>query len=149
MTTYAKIENGNVTSYPLSEGDIRNLFPNTSFPTNNFQTPDGFVLVEATATPSINFNQKITEASPQLVDGKFQQVWNVVTLSSQELTQKTSEREITIRAIRNKLLMDSDWSQYKDIPESVSTPWATYRQALRDITNQSGFPIDVTFPTAP
>ena len=31
----------------------------------------------------------------------------------------------------------------------ILTEMATYRQALRDITNQSGFPFDVTFPTKP
>jgi hypothetical protein len=48
---------------------------------------------------------------------------------------------------RNKLLADSDWTQLPD----VTTPkgWVTYRQALRDITDQTGFPNKVIWPATP
>lgn len=54
-----------------------------------------------------------------------------------------------IRKERNQLLQESDWTQGKDIPENISTPWANYRQQLRDITNQSTFPTSVTWPEKP
>jgi hypothetical protein len=58
---------------------------------------------------------------------------------------------ITIRNKRNALLVKCDWTQVADIPfsEEQKTAWATYRQALRDITKQSGFPTDVVFPEQP
>ena len=48
---------------------------------------------------------------------------------------------------RNKLLANSDWTQLPD----VTTPkgWVTYRQALRDITDQTGFPNKVIWPATP
>jgi len=42
-------------------------------------------------------------------------------------------------ALRNKLLQESDWTQLTDSPADKAE-WAVYRQALRDITDQAGFP---------
>jgi hypothetical protein len=53
-----------------------------------------------------------------------------------------------IREQRNVLLKNSDWTQVPDCTVDKQA-WATYRQALRDITAQPGFPTDVTWPTAP
>lgn len=53
------------------------------------------------------------------------------------------------RARRNGLLAASDWTQGKDIPDSVSTAWATYRQQLRDVPAQAGFPLNIQWPTPP
>ncbi len=52
-----------------------------------------------------------------------------------------------VRAARDALLAGSDWTQGRDIPEAVAARWQPYRQALRDITTQPGFPLDVTWPT--
>lgn len=52
---------------------------------------------------------------------------------------------------RNKLLYESDWTQ---IPNAPLTPeqveqWAVYRQALRDVPQQEGFPMNIVWPVAP
>jgi hypothetical protein len=52
------------------------------------------------------------------------------------------------RAQRNSLLAASDWTQVLDAPVDQAD-WATYRQALRDITAQAGFPQNVIWPTKP
>ena len=54
-----------------------------------------------------------------------------------------------VRARRDALLAGSDWTQGRDIPESVAARWAPYRQALRDLPEQAGFPLDVAWPQAP
>lgn len=48
-------------------------------------------------------------------------------------------------------LNNSDWTQVPDSPLSADSKaaWATYRQALRDITSQAGFPQDIIWPTPP
>jgi hypothetical protein len=46
------------------------------------------------------------------------------------------------------MLAESDWTQLPDAPVDKEA-WATYRQALRDITKQDGFPEDVEWPTRP
>ncbi len=53
-----------------------------------------------------------------------------------------------VRAKRNKLLNESDWTQLIDAKVNQAT-WAVYRQSLRDITLQVGFPWDITWPDSP
>lgn len=54
----------------------------------------------------------------------------------------------TIRVKRNMLLLSSDWTQVADAPVDQAA-WAVYRQALRDVPSQSGFPWDVQWPVEP
>jgi hypothetical protein len=53
-----------------------------------------------------------------------------------------------IRTERDAKLTESDWTQVADAPVDQAA-WATYRQALRDIPDQAGFPNEVNWPTAP
>lgn len=53
-----------------------------------------------------------------------------------------------IRAERNQKLANSDWAVLKDAPTNKHA-WQVYRQALRDITEQDGFPDSVQWPTEP
>lgn len=53
-----------------------------------------------------------------------------------------------VRIERNKLLTSSDWTQVADAPVDQAA-WATYRQELRDIPLQEGFPENVVWPTKP
>ena len=52
---------------------------------------------------------------------------------------------------RNKLLASSDWTQIPNNPLTAEkqTAWATYRQALRDITAQPEYPLNTIWPAAP
>ena len=52
-----------------------------------------------------------------------------------------------VRADRNARLAASDWMASQDV--TMSDDWRTYRQALRDLPAQAGFPTSVTWPTAP
>ena len=52
-----------------------------------------------------------------------------------------------IRARRNTMLAECDWTQLPDVPVDRAA-WAAYRQALRDITNQPDA-FAVSWPTAP
>lgn len=54
-----------------------------------------------------------------------------------------------VRQERNTLLAKSDWTQLPDVPLATKEAWAAYRQALRDITEQPGFPFDVVWPEPP
>lgn len=53
-----------------------------------------------------------------------------------------------VRMRRNALLAQSDWTQLPDVPLATKEAWATYRQALRDITEQPD-PFDIVWPTPP
>lgn len=55
----------------------------------------------------------------------------------------------TTRKKRNSLLSQSDWTQMLDVPQAVKGQWAPYRQALRDVPSQAGFPETINWPVAP
>lgn len=61
--------------------------------------------------------------------------------------------ETTALAKRAHLLLESDWTDTTPgqarLSDSAKTEWATYRQALRDITSQQSWPMDPTWPTKP
>ena len=77
--------------------------------------------------------------------------WSSVWMDTSDYQDVEVRRrvEYQVRVARNQLLKGSDWTQGKDIPNNISSAWAPYRQALRDITTQEGFPLAVTWPTAP
>ena len=56
---------------------------------------------------------------------------------------------VEIRAQRDEMLKETDWTQAKDTPDVVSVKWASYRQALRDVPQQAGFPDNIQWPVKP
>lgn len=60
----------------------------------------------------------------------------------------TDRKAAEVRAERNTKLAATDWTQIIDATADKTT-WATYRQALRDISGQAGFPWIITWPDAP
>lgn len=50
---------------------------------------------------------------------------------------------------RNSLLAQTDWSQAADVPAALKAKYIVYRQALRDVPSQSGFPLEIVWPAAP
>jgi hypothetical protein len=60
--------------------------------------------------------------------------------------EKDDEKAQEIRQKRDRLLSQTDWTQTVDNPLAGDTSITAYRQALRDITDQEGFPFDVKFP---
>lgn len=61
---------------------------------------------------------------------------------------KDNEQAKSIRTDRNRRLADCDWTQLPDAPVDHQA-WATYRQALRNVSSQPGFPWDVQWPEEP
>ena len=61
---------------------------------------------------------------------------------------KDAEQATNVRNTRTEKLKDSDWTQIADSTADKAA-WATYRQALRDITAQAGFPWTIDWPDAP
>jgi hypothetical protein len=61
---------------------------------------------------------------------------------------KDAEQAKSVRTTRGEKLKESDWTQVADAPVDKAA-WATYRQALRDITAQAGFPWTIDWPETP
>ena len=83
---------------------------------------------------------------------------NIVPFTAEEEAQRDAEElayangafdraMADLRQKRNSLLTATDYLALSD--NTLTTEMATYRQALRDIPSQSGFPFNVTFPTEP
>jgi hypothetical protein len=90
--------------------------------------------------------QSLEEGPALLIDGVWTQNYIVTDLSADESAAKVGAQWVVIRAERNKLLAASDWTQLPDA--SADAPaWATYRQALRDITEQAN-PFSIVWPEA-
>jgi hypothetical protein len=61
---------------------------------------------------------------------------------------KDAEQAKSVRTSRSEKLKDSDWTQVADATVDKAA-WAAYRQALRDVTSQEGFPWSIEWPTNP
>jgi hypothetical protein len=86
--------------------------------------------------PSEVGKKAVTQALPTQVNGEWVLDWNLVPLSEDEA-----------RSLRNDLLAETDWWAVAD--RTMSQDEIDYRQALRDIPQQEGFPESVTWPTKP
>ena len=60
-----------------------------------------------------------------------------------------TRKAVDVREERNAKLAATDWTQAADVPQSVKDSYAPYRQALRDLPTQSGFPNQVVWPESP
>jgi len=88
---------------------------------------------------------------PVFTDRAATETEPAMTAAEQEAAYKTAkdvEQAKSIRNSRTVMLKDSDWTQLADSTVDKEA-WATYRQALRDITAQAGFPWTITWPDAP
>jgi hypothetical protein len=97
-----------------------------------------------------DYTKNIVEGTPIFSGSVYIQTWNITDATEEEINTKKEEKWIEIRDIRDSLLVQSDWTQFQDSPITGSklTEWQTYRQSLRDITNQSN-PFSLTWPTKP
>lgn len=160
MAIYAKIENGEVTEYPLYEGDLQKLFPQYTFPldynqdkNNGLIAPEGYARIVHTGPKLVDIYSNYKEVTPTLVDGEWTQTWEVFSMTAEEREQYAGMLAVNLRDQRDALLNRSDkfvmpdrWEKYDD---QTKLEWADYRQALRDITDQVNFPKEVEWPIEP
>lgn len=76
----------------------------------------------------------------------------IIPFSDEECERMEAEEIIiawrNIRLKRNKLLADSDWTQFPDSPVNKEA-WATYRQLLRDLPQNTTDPFSPVWPQQP
>ncbi len=156
-----------------TQGEIRRSMPNTSLP--RVWTADiceflGIDPVLAAPAPAPSGEYKVVSRNgvTQDANGNWVEAWVerdmfsdytdeegvTVTKAEQEqayTARRNEEAATAVRAERDKLLASCDWMAIKafEAGSAVSAEWATYRQALRDVTDQAGFPNDITWPEKP
>lgn len=142
----AIIENNTVAQV----GDYRELFPNVSFPPSG---PSAEWMTEnsclgVTVWKAYNSRtEKLEQVAPYIEGGQVFTV-SVTAKTQAEMDADTASQAAQVRANRNQLLKDCDWTQIQDATVDKQA-WATYRQALRDISSQTGFPWEVEWPHDP
>jgi hypothetical protein len=80
--------------------------------------------------------------------GKWYTKYSVADMDQEAKDALDTTQALAVRKQRDEKLAECDWTQVADAPVD-KTAWATYRQALRDVTAQSGFPWIVTYPEKP
>ena len=135
----------------MYEGEFRALFPNTSLPQQLTETLindlGGDVVFEGPQAQPTRYQVGFADGVQQ-IEGKWYTKYSVADMDAEAIAAKDTEQAKAIRSQRTDKLKDSDWTQVADAPVDKAA-WATYRQALRDITAQSGFPWDTQWPDAP
>jgi hypothetical protein len=76
-------------------------------------------------------------------------IWRAYT--AEEQAEIDTQKAAQVRRERNTKLTECDWTQLNDTPldNAAKIQWTAYRQALRDVPSQAGFPHNVVWPTKP
>jgi len=156
MTMYIKIENGQPVGHPLVAQNMWYLFPDFNW--NRVITSDmvselGYSIYEFTQMPQPTRYKKVIEVTPELnsSNGIYYQKWQIVDMTDEEKTAVDNTQNVIARKDRNLRLQQTDWVLLPDSPltESQKQNFILYRQQLRDIPEQSGFPWDISWPIYP
>jgi hypothetical protein len=135
-----------------SQGEVRSMYPNTSFPSQ--WTPAlveelGLDPVFESPTPTTTrYQTAFKDGVEQDAQGRWLWKWSISEMDDDAKAAKDAEAAKSVRADRDKRLAECDWTQLSDSQVDKAV-WATYRQALRDVPAQAGFPYDITWPEKP
>jgi hypothetical protein len=137
-----------------SQGDLRKMFPNVSLPRVWDEGVLNYLGVDPvfeSPTPTTTRYQTAFKDGVEFKNDKWMWKWVVSEMDDEAKASLDATQAKSVREQRNNLVAESDWTQLDDTPitNAKKLEWAAYRQALRDIPTQAGFPWDVTWPEAP
>ena len=151
---YVKTQDGQIQNFPYTIGDLRRDNPNTSFPRivpeailNSYGVYE-VVVDDAPEVDSKNY-KAVRSLEPTLVNGSWALQWSVIEKTTDEKQSYSDAVASKMRAKRDTLLRETDHCGLSDM--TMTAAMATYRQALRDITDQVAFPhlSEADWPTKP
>lgn len=158
---YAKIKDGQLVQFPYGFGEFKEDNPYTNygpdgdietlFPQSDLATVHGYELVKVFAgeAPSVDSRTHIVDSlPPSLIDGQWEITWAVREKTEEEKQEYYNSFAFFVRQQRNSKLAECDWTQLADSTADKAA-WGTYRQALRDVPSQAGFPWTIEWPTQP
>jgi Phage tail assembly chaperone protein len=150
---FALIKNQIVEAFPLSFVDVRNMFPNTSFTDTTEVDGDpenGIYPVSPVEKPECSYRQNADGNFCENIDGKWIQVWKITDATPEQIAERIESQWLSVVQDRNSRLAASDWTLLFDSPihDDKKPEWITYRQALRDVTDQSD-PFNIVWPPLP
>lgn len=103
---------------------------------------------EVDESPSLQRHERYGAETLTVGDGVVIVNRAVVPWTQAEIDAEAAGQAAQVRQQRNAKLTASDWTQVADAPVDKEV-WAAYRQALRDVTGQEGFPWTVQWPEMP
>jgi len=152
---HVKVVNGEIVKFPYRMDDLRKGNPNTSFPRgyeHNAELLANYDVYPVTVLSQPSFNEKTHDIArddiPTLVNDVWQIGWYQVPKSTEAISTRAKANSDYARAERDRFLRESDWTQLPDSPADRPA-WVAYRQELRNVTGQPGWPDDVIWPTPP
>lgn len=83
------------------------------------------------------------------VDLTSEEIAEIEAREAEWLAGANVRKAAKVREERNEKLAATDWTQAADVPQAVKDSYASYRQALRDVPSQSGFPNQIVWPELP
>lgn len=117
---------------------------------------DGVVLSTGHMPPSVGREALAKSGRLEVTEEVYAQLqhtgrWSLADGIPLLLPPLSADARRTVLAQRVRLLAASDWTQIPDVPgdEGWRARWAKYRQTLRDMTMQSGYPDAVVWPFPP
>ena len=158
------------TGATMLEGELRQWAKDNNGPSWGETTPEVLEALGADvvfegpqAAPTTPYQFSMRQGVEQQADGKWYTKYVLgpiftdtpeATAAEQEAAykaQKDAEQAKAVRADRDKRLSDTDWLVIKNLELNQNIPgtWEVYRQALRDVPQQAGFPWTVNWPVAP
>jgi hypothetical protein len=140
-----KTSNGQIEQFPYTFGDLLLDNPHTSFPKSiNNDLLASYEVYPVTLSTQPAYDATVQVLVRDSIPYKSVEGW-VVGYTVENKPQEQAEAKV--RSKREWLLAETDWTALSD--NTMTTAMAEYRQALRDVTSQEGFPYDVTWPTKP
>lgn len=139
------------TGQVMTESEFRAAHPNTSFQQQlTVEILDGFDAdpVLNGPQPSADRYQIVVRDGVEEINGKWFTKFVLVDMDADAIAAVDAQQATSVRNSRDEKLKSTDWTQVDDAPVDKAA-WATYRQALRDIPAQEGFPWDVQWPVEP
>jgi hypothetical protein len=147
MTEFRKDTDGSIDS----RLGILAQYKNTSFPspiTDDIIEGLGYKKINEGTYPSTTPPyESLKQNGIKEVDGQWYKDWTVVTATGDDKTAIDTNQARLVRIMRNSHLLETDWAAGSDL--TMSDEMKTYRQNLRDVPTQSGFPHTITWPTKP
>jgi len=143
----AIVEDGKI----IQSGEHTELFSNFLFPVTGMEPQwmldNNVMIVKHHRNYNLNIEKLIT-VDLYIENGEVFAV-KVEPLTQDEINAQLEYRKQQIRMQRNNLLSQTDWTALTDsvLPSPENEQYKTYRQELRDITLQDGFPDNITWPS--
>ena len=139
------------TGQVMYESEFRASHPNMSMPQQLSEellsSLGADVVFEGPQASPTRYQFSFADGVEQL-NGKWYTKYSVADMDQEAKDALDTTQAEAMRKQRNEKLSECDWTQVEDAPVD-KTVWATYRQALRDVTAQEGFPWTITWPDAP